>query len=458
MLRFFNTLSRTIEEFKPQKESEVTLYTCGPTVYDFAHIGNLRTYIFEDILKRVLMFNAFKIKHVMNITDVGHLTGDRDLGEDKVEKTARLESKSAWDIAEFYTTAFKNDLKKLNIIEPTIWAKATEHIDEQIKLIQELENKGYIYKTSDGLYFDTSKLSDYGKLARLNIEGQEEGARVEANNEKKNPTDFAVWKFSPKEAQRQMEWDSPWGKGFPGWHLECSAMSMKYLGETIDIHAGGIDHIPVHHTNEIAQSEALTGKKFVNYWLHGDFLLINESRMSKSEGNFFTLSTLEEKGYDPLVYRFYCLSAHYRSKLNFSFDSLDNVRQSWRKLKEKFLDLGEQNGKVNQVLLDKFVGCINEDMSMPQAMAVVWDVFKSDLPDFDKRSTLLEFDRVLGFGLNNLSAQTVVPEEITALVQAREKARQAKKWDEADKLRKQVLEKGWIIEDETFGAHLKKAD
>jgi len=458
MLRFFNTLSRSLEEFKPQKENEVTLYTCGPTVYDFAHIGNLRTYIFEDILKRVLMFNCYDVKHVMNITDVGHLTGDRDLGEDKIEKSARLESKSAWDIAEFYTKAFKADLEKLNIIEPTIWAKATDHIAEQIELVQKLEEKGYIYITSDGLYFDTSKLNDYGKLARLNLEGQEEGARVETNNEKKNPTDFAVWKFSPKDKQRQMEWNSPWGKGFPGWHLECSAMSMKYLGETLDIHAGGIDHIPVHHTNEIAQSESVTGKKFVNYWLHGDFLLINESRMSKSEGNFITLSTLEEKGYDPLVYRFYCLSAHYRSKLNFSFDSLDNARQSWRKLKEKFLDLGSQSGQVDEGLLQKFTECVNEDLAMPQAMAIVWDVFKSSLADFDKRSTLLKFDEVLGLGLDKLSDQMVIPDEVKKLVEERESARQAKKWAEADNLRQRVLDLGWVIEDETFGPHLKKID
>jgi len=458
MLRLFNTLSRTTENFKPQNESEVTLYTCGPTVYDFAHIGNLRTYVFEDILKRVLVFDGYNVKHVMNITDVGHLTGDQDLGEDKIEKSARLESKSAWDIAEFYTKAFKADLEKLNIISPTIWAKATDHISEQIELIKQLEAKGFIYKISDGLYFDTSKFPEYGKLARLNLEGQEEGARVETNNEKQNPTDFAVWKFSPPDKQRQMEWDSPWGKGFPGWHLECSAMSMKYLGETIDIHAGGIDHIPVHHTNEIAQSESATGKRFVNYWVHGDFLLINESRMSKSEGNYITLTTLEEKEYDPLVYRFYCLSAHYRSKLNFSFDSLDNARQSWRKLKEKFLDLGEQNGMVDEALLKRFQDYINDDLSMPQAMAVVWDVFKSSLSDSDKRSTLLKFDEVLGLGLSNISAQSVAPEEVKKLVQDREAARQSKKWAEADEIRKKVADLGWIIEDETFGPHLKKID
>ncbi|KKR07916.1 MAG: Cysteine-tRNA ligase [Parcubacteria group bacterium GW2011_GWC2_39_14] len=458
MLRLFNTLSRTIEDFKPQNDKEVTFYACGPTVYDFAHIGNLRTFILGDILKRVLVFNGYNVKHVINITDVGHLTGDQDLGEDKIEKSARLESKSAWDIAEFYTKAFKADLEKLNIVPPTIWAKATDHISEQIELIKQLETKGFIYKISDGLYFDTAKFPDYGKLARLNLEGQEEGARVEANNEKKNPTDFAVWKFSPVDKQRQMEWDSPWGKGFPGWHLECSAMSMKYLGETVDIHAGGIDLIPVHHTNEIAQSESASGKKFVNYWVHGDFVLINENRMSKSEGNFITLTTLEEKGYDPLVYRFYSLSAHYRSKLNFSFDSLDNARQSWRKLKEKFLDLGEQNGIVDEDSLKKFQDYINDDLSMPQAMAVVWDVFKSSLADSDKRSTLLKFDEVLGLGLNNISAQSVAPEEVKKLVQDREVARIAKKWTEADQIRKKVLDLGWIIEDETFGPHLKKID
>ncbi|MEK7512457.1 MAG: cysteine--tRNA ligase, partial [Patescibacteria group bacterium] len=366
MLNLFNTLSRKIEKFESLKKDSVGMYTCGPTVYDFSHIGNLRSYIFADILKRALMFTGFEVNHVINVTDVGHLTSDGDDGEDKIEKSAQRESKSALEIAEFYFQAFKNDLKKLNIIEPNIWCKATEHIVEQIDFIKKLEDKGFVYKISDGMYFDTSKLKDYGKLARLNLAGQEAGARVDINSEKKNQTDFAVWKFSPKNEKRQMEWDSPWGVGFPGWHIECSAMSMKYLGELIDIHTGGIDHIPVHHTNEIAQSEALLGKPFVRFWLHGEFLLMNENKMSKSDGGFITLQTLIDRGFEPMVYRFFCLSAHYRSKLNFSWDALENARESWLKFKTKFLDLGQQPGKPDAEFLKKFANEIDNDLSMPQ--------------------------------------------------------------------------------------------
>lgn len=457
MLKLFNTLSRELEDFKPQNSKEVTFYSCGPTVYDFAHIGNLRSYIFADILQRTLIFNGYNVKRVINITDVGHLTGDQDAGEDKVEKTARLESKSAWEIAEFYTKAFKEDLKKLNILEPTIWAKATDHIQEQIILVKELEDKGFTYKISDGIYFDTSKVKDYGKLARLNLAGQEEGARVEVNKEKKNPTDFALWKFSPEGSQRQMEWDSPWGKGFPGWHAECSAMSMKYLGDTFDIHTGGIDHIPVHHTNEIAQSEAATGKPFAKYWLHNEFLVLNNAKMAKSEGNFITLSAIEEKGLEPIVYRFFALSAHYRSKLNFSWDALENASQSWQKFKNKFLDLGEQTGQVDQKYLEDFTKYINEDLATPQAMAIAWDVFKSDLSDANKRATLLKFDEIFGLGLKGLKVEDVeVPEEIKKLVKEREEARKNKKWEKADELRNKLDELGWLIEDEQFGTRIKK--
>jgi cysteinyl-tRNA synthetase len=457
MLKFYNTLTRELEEFKPQNEKEVTFYSCGPTVYDFAHLGNLRSYVFADILQRTLKFNGYNVKRVINITDVGHLTGDQDAGEDKIEKSARLEDKSAWEIAEFYTKAFKEDLEKLNIIEPTIWAKATDHIEDQIQLIKKLEEKGFTYKISDGIYFDTSKVEKYGKLARLNLEGQEEGARVEVNKEKKNPTDFSLWKFSPADGQRQMEWESPWGVGFPGWHVECSAMSMKYLGDTLDIHTGGIDHIPVHHTNEIAQSESVTGKPFANYWLHNEFLIVSDGKMAKSKGNFITLSVLEEKGIDPIVYRFYSLSAHYRSKLNFSWDSLENANQSWLKFKKKFLDLGEQTGEVNKDLLEKFTADINNDMSTPQALAVMWEVFKTSMSDSNKRATLIKFDEILGLGMDKLvTEQLEVPEEVTKIVKEREEARKNKKWDKSDELRDKLADMGWLVEDESFGSKLKK--
>ncbi|MBT5503337.1 cysteine--tRNA ligase [Candidatus Falkowbacteria bacterium] len=456
-MKLYNTMSRKIEEFKPISEKEVTMYNCGPTVYDYAHVGNLRSYIFADILKRSLLYNDFNVKQVINITDVGHLTGDSDEGEDKIEKSARLESKSASEVAEFYTNAFKQDLIKLNILSPEIWAKATDHIQEMIDLVKMLEKNGFTYKISDGIYFDTSKSKEYGKLAKLNLEGQEEGARVEVNSEKRNPTDFALWKFSPKEQKRQMEWDSPWGVGFPGWHLECSAMSMKYLGETLDIHTGGIDATPVHHTNEIAQSEAATGKTFVNYWLHSEFLLINDGRMGKSKGNFITLQTIENKGFDPIVYRFFCLSSHYRSKLNFSWEALANARNGWDKFKKKFMDLGKVDGQVDQVVFDRFKEYIDNDLSIPQALAVAWDVLKSDSSDADKRATLLAFDKVFGLNLENLHKEEVnIPAEVQVLIDKRLQARRDKKWDKADDLRKEIEDLGWLIEDAADSTVIKK--
>ncbi|MBU1131705.1 cysteine--tRNA ligase [Patescibacteria group bacterium] len=457
MLKLFNTMSRQLEDFEPLNDKEVTFYSCGPTVYDYAHIGNLRTYIFSDILKRVLLFDGYNVKHVMNITDVGHLTEESEQGEDKIERSARMEAKSALEIADFYAQAFKDDLRKLNIIEPNIWCKATDHINEQIELIKKLEEKGHVYKTSDGIYFDTSKVKDYGKLARLNLEGLEEGSRVDVNIEKKNPTDFALWKFSPQDKQRQMEWDSPWGKGFPGWHAECSAMSMKYLGETIDIHTGGIDHIPVHHTNEIAQSEAATGKPFVRFWAHGDFLLINEGKMAKSLGNFITLNTLPENGFDPIVYRIFCLSSHYRSKLNFSWEALEGAKNTWLRLKRKFLDLGRQTGEINVLFLEKFKTAVNDDLGMPQALAVFWEVFKSNISDFDKHATLLEFDKVLGLNLAELKEeQAVIPGEIMKLMEERKKARENKKWQKADELRKKIEDLGYEVEDTAQETHVRK--
>ncbi len=338
-LNLFDTYSRSMREFIPLKPGEVGLYTCGPTVYDYAHIGNLRTYIFEDVLRRVLEFNGYHVKHVMNITDVGHLVSDADTGEDRMEKGSRRTGMTAWDIAELYTNEFKQDMHRLNIQEPSVWCKATDHIQDQIDLIRCIQENGFTYPTSDGIYFDTSKLSDYGHLARKDIEGLQAGARIEMG-EKRNPTDFALWKFSPAGQNRQMEWDSPWGVGFPGWHIECSAMSAKYLGDFFDIHCGGEDHISVHHTNEIAQTQACYGTRLANFWMHGYFLQIDESRMGKSVGNFLRVQTLMERGYDPLAWRYFCLNANYRAKLNFSWEGVEGAHISLNRLRSAVLRMG----------------------------------------------------------------------------------------------------------------------
>ena len=331
-LRLFDTYTRSLRDFDPLHPPEVGIYCCGPTVYDYAHVGNLRTYIFEDILRRVLEFNGYRVKHVMNITDVGHLTSDADTGEDRMEKGSRRTGKLAWEIAEIYTQEFKKDLQRLNINEPHIWCRATDHILEQIDFIKCIEVKGYTYHTADGIYFDTSKLPDYGHMARLDIEGLRAGARVDMAD-KRNTTDFALWKFSPSGEKRQMEWDSPWGVGFPGWHIECSAMAAKYLGSFFDIHCGGEDHIMVHHSNEIAQMQACHGTHLANFWMHGYFLQVDESRMGKSVGNFLRLQTLIDRGYDPLAWRLFCLSAHYRSKLNFTWESLEGSETALNRLR-----------------------------------------------------------------------------------------------------------------------------
>ena len=458
-LYLYNTLTRRKEKFEPLNPPYVGMYTCGPTVYNYAHIGNLRTYIFEDILKRVLIYNGYIVKHVMNITDVGHLTSDADEGEDKIEREAKKERRSAWEIAEFYTEAFKRDLKKLNIIEPDIWCKATDHIQDFIDLILILERKGYTYRTSDGIYFDTSKVPDYGKLAGQDLESLLPGARVEYNPEKKNPTDFALWKFSPKAVKRQMEWDSPWGVGFPGWHIECSAMSTKYLGQPFDIHCGGIDHIPIHHTNEIAQSEAAYDKPMAKYWLHGEFLIMGEKRMGKSEGNFITLSDLEEKGYHPLSYRYFCLTAHYRSPLKFTWSALEAAQRALFRLYENMKKYPKEEAKYDEKYEEEFHKAINDDLDMPKALAITWELVKDDkLPPEVKRATLLQFDKVLGLSLDNPPEIKIeIPEEIWKLVEERELARKNKDWEKADKIREEIKNRGYIIEDTPQGPRIKKA-
>jgi len=468
-LRLFNTASRRIEMFKPINGANVGMYTCGPTVYGRAHVGNMRAYIFADVLRRTLEYAGYKVLQAMNITDVGHLTSDADTGEDKMEKSAREERMSAWDISKKYTQLFFEDEAALNIQKPQIVCKATDHIPEQIDLIKKLEKEGYTYKTSDGIYFDTSKFSRYGDLARLDIEGLQAGARIEMG-EKRNKTDFALWKFSKPEEKRDMEWDSPWGKGFPGWHIECSAMSMKYLGEHFDIHTGGIDHIPIHHTNEIAQSECATGKKFVNYWVHSDFLVLGDNeKMSKSLGNVINLDTLRERGFDPLAYRFLCLGAQYRKRILFGEEILRNASNSFDRLKRKVLEIKVDGAGSNQIeqissegrkYLERFQKSIFNDLNTPQGIATMWDMLgDQELSARDKYSLLKDFDKIFGLGLKKIqSEQLEVGKEIEQLLNEREKLRASKRWKDADKIRDKILERGYKILDTPEGPKLEQSN
>lgn len=448
----FNTLTRQKEEFKPIKKGKVGLYTCGPTVYDYAHIGNLRTYIFEDVLRRTLEFNDYKVKQVMNITDVGHLTSDADEGEDKLEKGAKREGKSVWEIADFYTKAFKENLKDLNIKEPNIWCKATAAIKEQIKFIKQLEKKELTYKISDGLYFDTSKYPDYARLAKLNLEGQKEGARVSVNQEKRNPTDFALWKFSPAGAKRQMEWPSPWGVGFPGWHIECSAISQKLLSKEFDIHCGGIDHIPIHHTNERAQNWGVTGKETVKYWIHGEFLIINESKMAKAEGNFITLQTLKDKGIEPMAFRYFCLQAHYRSKLNFSWEAVQAAQSGYQNLIREISKFDKPSGGCPE-FENLFTETLNNDLDTPRCLAVLQDMLNSNYQPSSKRQTIIKFDKVFGSNLNQYKKPVKLTPEIEKLIAERQKARADKDFKKADQIRRELDEQGIKIKDLPDGGY-----
>mgnify|MGYP000973144669 CR=1 FL=1 len=464
-LFLYNTLTRRQEEFKSLFKKTVGLYSCGPTVYNYAHLGNLRAYLFVDILKRALVYNGYQVKHVMNITDVGHLVGDGDMGEDKFERQARVEKKDAWDIARFYEEAFKKDLAALNIITPSLYARVTDNIPEQIALIKTLEKKGFVYRTSDGLYFDTALVKDYNKLSHLPLEKLREGARVEKNEEKKNPTDFALWKFSPTGAKRQMEWPSPWGVGFPGWHIECSAISLKYLGKQLDIHCGGSDHINVHHTNEIAQSEAATGKKFFNYWLHNAFLNIaGGKKMAKSAGNFLTLDkAVLKKGIDPLAYRFAFLQGSYRKPMEYSEDSLRRADEGLKNLKKSFNSLGLQIGKIDKTFKEKFLTAINKDLNTAQALAVLAQVLKSKLKPADKRATVLDFDRVLGLkldetvGLDEANLEiSDLPTDLQKILTIRQQARLDRNFKEADRLREVLKDKGYLIEDSNTGVKISR--
>ena len=462
-LHLYNTLTRRKEEFVPVKPGEAGLYTCGPTVYNYAHIGNLRTYLFEDVLKRVLTLNGYRVKHVMNITDVGHLTGDRDMGEDKLEAGARREGKSAWEIAEYYTEAFKGDIRRLNIQEPDIWCRATDTIPEQIELIRQLETRGYTYRTSDGIYFDTARFDNYARLSSQRLDALQEGARVEKNPEKRNPTDFALWKFSPEGIQRQMEWDSPWGVGFPGWHVECSAMAMKFLGDQLDIHCGGTDHIDVHHTNEIAQSEAATGRKFFNFWLHGAFLIVSGGKkMAKSEGNFLTLdNTFVKRGINPLSYRYAVFQTHYRKPMEYSEESLQAGRNGLQHLQNQVRQILSEaagaSGRIDPDFKAGFTEAINDDLNMPRAMAVMQAMLKSRLAGADKHATIVDFDRVLGLDLDLLERSETVPPQVQRLVDERRKARQEKDWAASDRLRDEIRQLGYIVQDTKDGMKVVRA-
>jgi cysteinyl-tRNA synthetase len=440
MLKIYNTLTHKVGEFRPLNPPAVGIYSCGPTVYDYQHIGHMRRYVGDDILIRVLKFNGFQVHHAMNITDVGHLVSDADMGEDKMEKGAKKFGKSVWDIAKMFEQQFKDSCIELNIQLPKDLMHATDFIKEQIDLIRVLQEKGYTYQTTDGIYFDTSKFKDYFKLSGQNPEELKAGVRVDMGD-KKNVSDFALWKFSPKSEKRQMEWESPWGIGFPGWHIECSAMSMKALGESFDIHTGGIDHINIHHTNEIAQSEAATGRRFVNYWVHHNFLVVEGEKMSKSLGNFITVQDVVEKGYDPLSLRYLYLQTHYRQEMNFTWDSLESAAKALNKLRNQYLNLPQ--GKLDNVLVSKFLEACNEDLNMPKALAVIWENI-----EMLNKTTLVSLDEILGFELSSYKKSEVeLPVEVKNLLAQRENLRKEKKFELADKIRDEIIKMGYKVED-----------
>jgi len=459
-MKLYNTLSKQKEEFKPLSGNEVRMYSCGPTVYMFAHIGNLRAYIFADILRRVLKFNGYDIKHVMNITDVGHLRSDADEGEDKMIKSAREQKKTPWEIAEYYTEVFLDDTKKLNIERPEIICKATEHIPEMIEFVEGLVEKGYGYEINDGIYYDISKFNEYGKLSGVTLEDQLAGARVEVNDEKRNPSDFALWKKAEKE--HIMQWASPWGQGYPGWHIECSAMSRKYLGEQFDIHTGGVDHIPIHHENEIAQSQGLIGKQPVMYWAHGEFLLVDGGKMSKSLGNTYTVAQLEERGFDPLAFRLFTFNAHYRSKLNFTWESLKSAQNSLENIRQGIIAHLNGNESIDeneiQELKQEFVDAISDDLNIPNAMAVVWKIIKEPRKSKQFRELLIDFDKVLALELDKVAEkkEEELPAKVLELMDQRQEARANKDWKRSDEIRDKIKELGYVIEDAAQGAKVKK--
>ena len=460
-IQLYNTLSHSKEEFKPINKEEIRIYSCGPTVYSFAHIGNLRTYVFVDNLRRVLKYNGYNLKHVMNITDVGHLTSDADTGEDKMEKAARKEGKNPYEIAEYYTKYFMEDMKKLDIDMPNIISKATDNIPEMLEMVKEILKNGYAYETSKGIYFDVSKLDKYPVLSNNTVDGQEAGARIEVDKEKRNPYDFAIWIKAPEN--HMMKWESPWGLSYPGWHLECSAIGRKFLGEHFDIHTGGVDHIPIHHENEIAQSKGATGQIPANYWMHSEFLLIDGGKMSKSLGNIYTLKTLEDNGIEPLAFKLFCFSAHYRNKLNFTFDGVKAQVKALERLRDGYKKHLEGNEEVEEKKIkeyeNRFHEAINDDLNMPLAMGVVWEVIREEKKSKKYAELIEKFDEVLGLDLKNYQnyqKEIEIPENIKELIEKRNQARKEKKWEESDKIRDEIQKLGYNIKDTKEGIKIEK--
>lgn len=469
-MKLYNTLTRNIEKVTPLQPNALTIYTCGPTVYDYPHIGNWFTFIRYDLLVRTAKLSGLTPTWVMNITDVGHLVSDADEGEDKLQKGARREGKTAWDVAEYYSTYFLDGLKRLNITQPNFTPKATEHIAEQIDMIQTLESKGYAYVIDDGVYYDTSKFEGYAAFARLDLDDLQAGARVEYNTQKRNPSDFALWKFSPKDQTRDMEWDSPWGKGFPGWHIECSAMAMKYLGETIDVHSGGIDHIPVHHTNEIAQSEAATGKRFANYWMHANHITVNDEKISKSLGNSITLEDIEEKGISLDAFRLHVLESHYRSQSKFSWQSLEaaqNRLRNWQAVADlrwqavvhapgEEISQHEKTVESLQWGIRTFVASLEKDLDTPNALRQIDEIFNKvadTLVSKTSSQVLVSFvEKIdLALGTKLLQSKDITPEQYQTIAE-RQQARDNKDWTKSDKLRDTLLEQGIELQDTPKGA------
>ena len=454
-LKLFNTLSREKEVFKPIDEKEVRIYTCGPTVYYFAHVGNLRSYLFMDNLRRVLKYNGYNLLHAMNITDVGHLESDADEGEDKMAKAARREHKDPYEIAEFYMSRFLEDLGKLNVSMPEIICRATDNIKEMEEYVKKIIENGYAYETDDTIYFDTSKLDKYGVLSKIKIDEQKAGARVEFDSKKKNVTDFALWIKAPEN--HIMKWDTFWGKCYPGWHIECSAMGRKYLGEKFDIHTGGVDHIPIHHENEIAQSKGYSGKIPANWWMHCEFLLVDGGKMSKSLNNIYTLEDLKNKGFSPLDYKMFTFTSHYRNKLNFTWDSLESAKIALSRLKEGYNRHAEGTEDVADSVIDdyenKFHEAINDDLNMPLAMSVVWEVVKNPIKSNKFAKLLDKFDEVLGLNLSN-KEELELPEEIKDILEERKSARKNKDWAKSDELRDRLLELGYVVKDTKNGVEV----
>lgn len=451
-IQLYNTKSRSIETFIPIVSGKVGIYSCGPTVYHYQHLGNMRAVLFADTLRRLFAYARYDVNHVINITDVGHLTSDGDDGDDKMEKGSAREGKSVWEIATFYTEDYFKCLDMLNIPRDKYsFPRATDTIDEQIALIKTLEEKRYTYKIQDGIYFDTAKFPAYPELAKLDIQGLQSGARVEENKEKRNGTDFALWKFSPQNEKRQMEWASPWGVGFPGWHIECSAMSKKYLGAHFDIHTGGIDHIPVHHTNEIAQSECANDETYVNYWMHVNFLNDTTGKMSKSKGDFLRLQSVIDKGISPLAYRYYLLTVHYRSEIAFSFESLEAASVSYKKLLTYIRTHIATQGIVHDEYKKNFLEALCNDIGTPAVIAGIWKMIKDEIvSDADTVATILDIDAVLGLDLYNqaqISDEQHIPEEIQALFDKRALARSQKDWATADSLRDEIIALGYEVKD-----------